>query len=65
MRSRSHVDVEHLDLDRVADLDDLGRVVDVAPGELRDVHEAVDAAEVHEGTEVDDARDVTGQDLPF
>ena len=56
------VDVEHLDLDRIADLDDLGRVVDVAPGELGDVHEAVDAAEVDERTEVDDGGDVTRQD---
>ena len=49
-----HVDVEHLDGDLVADLDDLGRVVDVLPGQLGDVHQAVDAAEVHERTEVDD-----------
>src|SRR5690349_22604259 len=48
------VDVEHLDLDLLADLDDLGRVVDVLPGELGDVHEAVHATQVHEGTEVDD-----------
>ena len=56
------VDVEHLHVDRVADLDDLGRVVDVAPGQLGDVHEAVDAAEVDERTEVDDRGDVTRQD---
>src|SRR4029077_1986589 len=49
-----HVDVEHLDGDLVADLHDLGRVVDVLPRQLGDVHQAVDAAEVHERTEVDD-----------
>ena len=50
------VDVEHLHVDLVADLDDLGRVVDVAPRQLGDVHETVDAAEVDERAEVDDAR---------
>src|SRR6266508_2212053 len=58
-----HVDVQHLDGDLLADLDDLGRVVDVLPGQLRHVHQAVDAAEVHERTEVDDARDDALADL--
>src|SRR5690606_8455247 len=49
-----HVDVEHLDGDLLAHLDDPARVVDVLPGQLGDVHEAVDAAEVHERTEADD-----------
>src|SRR6478736_700747 len=57
------VDVEDLDRDLLADLDDLGRVVDVLPGQLGDVHEAVDAAEVHERTEVDDRGDDTGAHL--
>src|SRR5690606_31308683 len=52
-----HVDVQDLDRDLVADLDDLGRVVDVLPGQLGDVDETVDAAQVHEGTEVDDRGD--------
>ena len=58
-----HVDVEHLDGDPVADLDDLGRVVDVLPGQLGDVDKTVDAAEVHERTEVDDGGHDTGADL--
>ena len=58
-----HVDVEHLDGDLVADGDDLGRVVDVLPGQLGDVHEAVDAAEVDERTEVDDRGDDALADL--
>ena len=58
-----HVDVEHLDGDLVTDGDHLGRVVDVLPGQLRDVHEAVDATEVHEGTEVDDRGHDTLADL--
>src|SRR6478752_4036463 len=58
-----HVDVEHLDGDLVTHGDDLGRVVDVLPGQLRDVDETVDAAEVHERTEVDDRGDDTLADL--
>src|SRR6478736_8591344 len=49
-----HVHVEDLDGDLVAHGDDLGRVVDVLPRQLGDVDETVDAAEVHERTEVDD-----------
>jgi hypothetical protein len=62
-RSRSRSTVEHLDGDLLANLDDLGRVVDVLPGQLGDVHEAVDAAEVDERAEVDDRRDDTLADL--
>ena len=50
------VDVEDLDGDLVADGDDRAGVVDVLPGQLGDVDEAVHAAEVDEGAEVDDAR---------
>src|SRR5690606_26395923 len=48
------VDLEDLDGDLLADLDDLGGVLDVLPRELRDVHEAVHAAQVDERAEVDD-----------
>jgi hypothetical protein len=58
-----HVNVEDLDLDLLADLDDLVRVVDVLPGQLRDVHETVHPAEVDEGTEVDDRGDDAGAHL--
>src|SRR4051812_2112480 len=57
------VDVEDLDGDLLADLDDLGGVVDVLPGQLRDVHQTVDAAEIDERAEVDDRADDTGADL--
>ena len=57
------VDVEDLDLDRLADLEDLGRMVDVAPGDLGDVDQAVDALEVDEGAEVDDVGDLALDDL--
>src|SRR6478609_2790854 len=48
------VDVEDLDRDLLADLNDLGRMVDVLPGQLGHVHQAVDTAEIDEGAEVDD-----------
>ena len=48
------VDLEDLDGDLLADLDDLAGVLDVLPRELGDVHEAVHAAEVDERAEVDD-----------
>ena len=51
------VDVEHLDLDGLADLEHLRRVVDVRPGQLGDVDQAVHPVEVDEGAEVDDVRD--------
>ena len=54
--------VEHLDLDRVADVEDLARVVDVRPRELGDVDQAVDAVEVDEGAEVDDVGDLALDD---
>ena len=57
------VDVEHLDLDLLTDLEQLGGMVDVAPGELGDVDQAVDAVEVDEGAEVDDVRDDAGHGL--
>ena len=52
------IDVEHLHAHALADLEHLGRVVHVAPRELRDVDQAVDAVEVDEGAEVDDVRDL-------
>src|SRR5215212_8487579 len=57
------VDVEHLDLDVLADLEHLGRVVDVPPRELGDVDEPVHPVEVDEGAEVDDVRDLAVDDV--
>jgi hypothetical protein len=58
-----HVHVQNLDRDLLADLDNLAWVVDVLPGQLRHVHQAVHAAEVHERAEVDDRRDLALADL--
>src|SRR5215210_4143349 len=57
------VDVEHLDLHVLSDLEHLGRMVDVAPRELGDVDEAVHPVEVDEGAEVDDVRDLAVDDV--
>src|SRR4029453_12825569 len=51
------VDVEQLYLDLLADLEPLGRMVDVRPRELGDVDEAVHPVEVDERAEVDDVGD--------
>src|SRR5215210_3332798 len=51
------VDLEYLDLDLFAHLDDLARVVDVLPAEFGDVDQAVYAFEVDESPEVDEVRD--------
>src|SRR4029079_5929845 len=51
------IDVEHLDLHLLPDLEQLGRMVDVTPGELRDVDQAVDPLEADERAEVDEFAD--------
>src|SRR6202007_3132920 len=51
------VDVEDLDVYPLADLEHLGRMVDVAPRQLADVNEAVHPVEVNKRAEVDDVRD--------
>src|SRR5207248_4742604 len=42
------VDLDDLDLHRLADGEHLGRVIDPAPGDIGDVQQAVDAADVYE-----------------
>src|SRR6185503_10618503 len=51
------IDVEHLDLELRADRHELRRVRDAAPRHVGDVEQAVDAAEIDEGTEVGDVLD--------
>ena len=58
-----HVDVEHFDGDLLADFDHLGGVVDVLPGQLGDVHQAVDATEIDKRAEVDDRGNDAAPDL--
>ena len=60
---RLRVDADDLHLHRVADVEDLGRVVDAAPGHVGDVQQAVDAAQIDEGAVVGDVLDETVDDL--
>src|SRR4051812_15685646 len=57
------VDLDDLDLDGLADGEHLGRVIDPAPGDIGDVQQAVDAAEVDERTVIGDVLDHAVDDL--
>ncbi len=57
------VDLDDLDLHLLADIEHLGRVVDAPPGDVGDVQETVDAAEVHERAVVGDVLDHAVDDL--
>ena len=59
------VDADDLHLHRLADRQHLGRVVDAPPGDVGDVQQAVDAAEVDEGAVVGDVLDHAVDDLAF
>src|SRR3979490_2063854 len=59
------VDLDDLDLDGLADGQHFGRVIDPAPGDIGDVQEAVDAAEVDERTVIGDVLDDAVDDLAF
>ena len=58
------VHLQHLHVDAVAGRHHRARVVDVLPGQLRHVDQAVHAAEVDECAEVDHRRHHTAADLP-
>ena len=51
------VDVEHDDVDVLADFEDFGRMPDAAPAHVGDVEQAVDAVEVDERAEIGDVLD--------
>src|SRR6202161_279635 len=57
------VDLDDLDLHGLADGEHLGRVIDPAPGDIGDVQQAVDAAEVDERTVIGDVLDDAVDDL--
>src|SRR4029077_1352978 len=59
------VDLDDLDLDLLADVEHLGRVIDAPPRDVGDVQQAVDAAEVDECTVVGDVLDHAVDDLAF
>src|SRR5579864_4465215 len=57
------VDLDDLDLHLLADIEHLGRVIDPAPGDVGDMQQAVDAAEIHERAVVGDVLDHAVDDL--
>src|SRR5579863_5051957 len=57
------VDLDDLDLDGLADGQDLGRVIDPSPGYIGDMQEAVDAAEINERPVIGDVLDDAVDDL--
>src|SRR6201992_2975954 len=59
------VDLDGLDLHRLADGQHPGRVVDAAPGDIGDVEQAVDAAEINERTVIGDVLDHAVDHLTF
>src|SRR6266852_553214 len=62
---RLGVEADDLDLDGLADMERLGRMVDAPPGDVGDVQEPVDAAEIDEGAVIGDVLDDAGEDLAF
>ena len=65
MRWVSGVEADDLHLDLLADLQRLGRVVDAAPGDVGDVQQAVDAAEIDERAVVGDVLHHAVEDHAF
>ena len=63
MRCVSWLILMILTLTRLADVDDLARVVDAPPRHVGDVQQAVDAAEIHEGAVLGDVLDHALDDL--
>ena len=59
------IELQHLDADFVTDLDHFGRMLDALPRHVRDVQQAVDAAEVDERTVVGEVLDHTFDFLAF
>jgi hypothetical protein len=57
------VDLDDLHLDGLADRQDLGGVVDAAPGHVGDVQQAVDTAEIDEGAVFGDVLDHAVDDV--
>ena len=63
MRWVSWLIFDNFDLHLLADVEHFGRVIDAAPGDVGDVQQAVDAAEIDEGAVVGDVLDHAVDDL--
>lgn len=57
--------LQNLDVDLVANVDDLGRVLDTLPGHVGDVQQAIDATQIHECAVVGEVLDDTFDLLAF
>ena len=57
------VDLDDLDLHLLADIEHLGGVIDAPPGDVGDMQQAVDAAEIDEGAVIGDVLDHAVDDL--
>ena len=62
---RLGIEADDLHLDGLADMERLGRMVDAAPGDVGDVQQAVDAAQIDEGAVIGDVLDHAREDLAF
>ena len=59
------IDLDDLDLHLLADIEHLGGMIDPPPGDIGDVQQAVDAAEIDEGAVIGDVLDHPVDDLAF
>ena len=59
------VELQDLDVDLVANVDDLGRMLDTLPRHVGNVQQAIDAAQVDERTVIGEVLDDTLDDLTF
>src|SRR5438132_5746431 len=60
---RLRVEADDLDFDGLADMQRLRGMVDAAPGDVRDVQQAIDPAEIDERAVIGDVLDDAGKDL--
>src|SRR5665213_1547544 len=62
---RLGIEADDLDLHGLADMERLGRVIDAPPGDVGDVEQAVDAAQIDKGAVIGDVLDHAGEHLAF
>src|SRR5690606_38745901 len=59
------VELQHLDVDFVANVDDFGRMLDALPGHVGNVQQTIYAAQVNERTVIGEVLDDTFDNLAF
>ena len=62
---RLGIEADDLHLDGLADMQRFGRMVDAPPGDVGDMQQAIDAAEIDEGAVIGDVLDHAVEDLAF